>query len=189
MGVPPGIDGMWHGMWNEQEQVAGQKKGPVLIPMPVPVPVPLGCADASAAMNAFMATAAGQDMYSAFFSSAGYPHVPQTAPNPRSVQPPPGFIAPPGFKLVPAPGPMQDMPNMPSYPGSWPAMNMNEGRTDFTHERQDVAPDLEKKRPTKTSASSNADLGKVFIGGLSPATTVDMLRDHFSKFGQLGSVS
>merc|ERR1719247_3717781 len=91
----------------------------MMIPVPVPFPVPMGSTDASA-IHASMAAAAGQDLYSAFLSS--YSRVPP-APQPQ-MQPPAGFVAPPGYKIVPAP--KQDMP----YPGSWPSINMNLGRQD-----------------------------------------------------------
>merc|ERR1719258_346097 len=94
MGPHPGREGAMHGMWNEPEQPGAQKQAPVMIPVPVPVPVPMGCGDASAAVNASLA-AAGQDMYSAFLNAypRGYPQV---------QAPPPGFVPPPGYKLVPA---------------------------------------------------------------------------------------
>jgi hypothetical protein len=157
-----------------------------MIPVPVPVPVPVGYADASAAMSAPIAAAAGQGFHNAFLSSysRGLP-----APLPQA-QPPPGFVAPPGFKFVLAPGPMQDTPG---YPGSWPSTYMNQGREDFPSSRENSHPNPEMKKTRPTSKASTSKKGngrgKVFVGGLSPVTTVDMLRDHFAQFGKLIDVS
>jgi hypothetical protein len=47
-----------------------------------------------------------------------------------------------------------------------------------------------KRIVTKASTSKNGNgRGKVFVGGLSPVTTVDMLQDHFTQFGKLIDVS
>jgi hypothetical protein len=169
--MPSRDGGVAPGMWNEAEHHAAQKQAPVMIPVPVPVPVPMG-ADPSAAVNASIA-AAGQDMYNAFFSAypRGYP--------PQVQAPMPNFVPPPGYKLVPA------MPN-----------HMNPGAQGFAHARQDFhsVPEREKKFTTSTKAwrSNNRNgkgHGKVFVGGLSPATSVEMLREHFSQFGKLSDVS
>ena len=52
------------------------------------------------------------------------------------------------------------------------------------------------KRPASSAAPKPAEGkgsgkggGKVFIGGLSPSTTVDMVRNHFSRYGRLVDVS
>jgi hypothetical protein len=88
------------------------------------------------------------------------------------------------------------MQEMPAYPGSWPTIDMNPGRYDFAYGRPDVhssVPDFDTKRPPSTRGSRGQNAkgkgGKVFVGGLSPATSVDMLRDHFSQFGKLIDVS
>jgi hypothetical protein len=159
-------------MWNDPEALAvptGQKQAPVMIPVPVPVPVPMG-GDA-ATVNAALASAAGQDMYSAFLNAypRGYPPIPG---------PPPGFVPPPGYKLVPAMAPMD--------PSNY------YGRQDYYGQSDYAVPEREKKPYIKSSRSNKGqgrNLGKVFVGGLSPATSVDMLRDHFSQFGKLTDVS
>jgi hypothetical protein len=98
------------------------------------------------------------------------------------MQPPPGFVAPPGYKLVPAMGQMPEMP-----------VNMDFGRQDYSHHVQDTRPVPENFKEKKSGRASKARggkaHGKVFVGGLSPATNVEMLRDHFSKFGKLTDVS
>jgi hypothetical protein len=172
MSVPPGRDGA---MWNNEDQLGaavGQKQAPVMIPVPVPVPVPMGCGDSSAAVNASFAAAAGQDMYNALLNAypRGFPQAP-----------PPGFVPPPGYKLVPAMNPI-DMYQSAHF-----------GRQDIHHDY--TVREKEKKfpAPTRTSRSNNrsakSQYGKVFVGGLSPATSVEMLRDHFSSFGRLTDVS
>jgi hypothetical protein len=233
MGAFPGMDMNMFGMWNPHEQVAAPK-APVMIPVPVPFPVPMGCgglADPSLALNPFFAASAGQDMYSAFLSSQGYPRplpdgagagangyprpptdgagagagagagvgigqdmytaflksqgypVAPAAPPPAAppAQPPlpPGFVVPAGYKLVRAPGPTQDTP---SCTGSPQSINVN-------HDRRgsNSVSDLDKKRTPK--GPSNADSGKLFVGGLNSATTGDKLRDHFSHFGKVFSAS
>ena len=149
--------------------------------------------DLSLAMNTFMASGAGQDMYAAFLSSAGYPYAPPApvpaAPVPQA-QLPPGFVVPAGYKLVRA-GPeqacTQDMP----YPGPWPFTNMNQSRQDAANDRPDLEsiPDSETKRPQPQLKSFNADGGKLFVGGLSSGTTADTLRAHFSSYGKVVGAS
>jgi hypothetical protein len=68
---------------------------------------------------------------------------------------------------------------------------MNSGHQDFAHDIH-AAADVEKKRPAQKSRSfvpEHPDYGKVFVGGLSPSTTVAMLREHFSQFGKLCGAS
>jgi len=188
------------GGWNGQEQLgAYPQSGPMMIPVPVPVPVPMNAgmqnADAqSAALSASIAAAGYQDLYSAFLSQ--YQCAPP--PQPQQVKPPPGFVPPPGYKLVPAPEQnMPAMPAMPAYPGSWPSVNMNHMNSNMDYdiprgrENPHSIPDTHMvKRPASSTSKSNGKgSGKVFIGGLSPSTTADMLRNHFSRFGKLVDVS
>jgi hypothetical protein len=155
----------------------------------------MGCADPSMALNAYIAAGAGQDMalnaymaadwagqdmYNAFLSSAAYA-CPPPAPVQQQAELPPGIVVPKGFKLVPATGSAQDMPG---YPGSRPSSNMNNDRQAI-----DSVPESDKKRAPLESKKFNADSGKVFVGGLTSATTADTLRGHFSKFGKIVGAS
>jgi hypothetical protein len=145
----------------------------------VPVPVPMG-SDASAASSLF-AQAGGLDMYQAFLSSAGYARMP---PAPVA-QPPPGFVPPPGFKLVPAPGPAPGVGPEPGY--LWPS-SVNRGRDD-AHHRQNPHAGLDLDNTRQPKEPNQGDQGKLFVGGLSPATSVEMLKEHFSRFGKLVEAS
>jgi hypothetical protein len=195
--VPMGVESKTPGSWSEHNPFAPQKQAPMMVPVPVPVPVPMGCADGGqAALNASLAAAVGgQDLYSAALSMYLRGAVPQVQPPmmpvPQPVQPPPGFVAPPGYKFVPAAGP--SVSDVHGYPQSWPFIDMNMGRQDFAQERKDIqsVPDLDKKRQpsTRGRSNNNGKGGKVFVGGLSPCTTVDMLRAHFSEYGNLIDVS
>jgi hypothetical protein len=103
---------------------------------------------------------------------------------------------PPGYKLVPAPGPTQDMPG---YQGSRPTIDMNLRRQGFSNDRQDLGsdPDVDKKLAPKSryvrglddvpryTRKFNTDQAKVFVGGLGSATTAETLKDHFSQFGKV----
>jgi len=196
--------------WNGPER---SQMTPVMIPVPVPVPMPMSNADASAAFGASLAAAVGPDIYNAFLSQyqqcTPAPAPAPPVPPPQPPQPPAGFVAPPGFKLVPAPGagypapapgPMRDMP---SYPGSWPSINPSYMTASMNRDvplaREDPrsTPDEHMvKRPASSTAPKPAEAkgsgkggGKVFIGGLSPSTTVDMVRNHFSRYGRLVDVS
>lgn len=176
-------------VWNGLEH---SQMTPMMITVPVPVPVANGNADASAARNASF-SAADPDFYSAFRSS----YQPQQPP-----EPPAGFVPPPGYKLVPAPGPMRDMA---THPGSWPSIGPNNILSFFSSlfgpnnmtvtMNHDVRHAREEPRSTsdmaKRPASSEvvAGNGKLFIGGLKPSTTVDTIKEHFSAFGKLVAAS
>merc|ERR1712023_393642 len=88
-------------------------------------------------LNAYMAAGAVQDMYNAIMSSAAYPR-PSPAP---AAQPqlPPGFVVPPGYKLVPAPG---LAPDVSGYPGSCPSINADQDRQEMGS-----VPSPDRKRP------------------------------------------
>merc|ERR1719460_1545163 len=152
-----------------------------MIPVPVPFPVP--CGGPLPAVNAPFHAAAGRDLYNAMafqqnhnaWLAAGYPcgpgiPTPQHAHDAVTVghQPPPGFVPPPGFKLVRAPATMSDMHSV----------------RDF-----DKQPPQRKETKSKPDRSKTKSNGKVFVGGLTPVTTIEMLRDHFSKFGNIVDVS
>jgi hypothetical protein len=185
---------------------------PVMIPVPVPVPVPMGGGPGRAPPASF---AAGQDLYNAMafqenymaMFAGGYPTVPPPiqqhydaaavhgsspgfVPPPGfklvrdEAEPPAGFVPPPGFKFVRAP--TADMQSHPQAP--WPSSSAPPAQFESA---RDMKKHPSQKTETKSNSLSSKGMsnGKIFVGGLSPVTTSTMLEQHFSQFGKVVDVS
>merc|ERR1719506_2568752 len=102
--VPMGAQAAKNGLYEDTSFAA-----PVMIPVPVPVPVPMGGGPGRAPPASF---AAGQDLYNAMafqenymaMFAGGYPTVPPPTQQHYDAAAvhgsSPGFVPPPGFKLV-----------------------------------------------------------------------------------------
>jgi hypothetical protein len=86
--------------------------------------------------------------------------IPQFMPAPMPVP----FQVPPGYMLVPADESEQPRSNPKPY-----------------HDQSRSAPRNRPRHQRKTSDK----VSKIFVGGLSPVTTVDNLRAHFGKYGEI----
>jgi hypothetical protein len=211
--VPMGAHAGTNGLYEDKSFAA---PAPMMIPVPVPVPMPMG---GSQPGPASFAAAAGRDFYNAMafqenyqaLLAGGYPNMmaptaqqqydavaahqsaPAFVPPPgfrlvrdeEAAQAPAGFVPPPGFKFVRAP--VTDMQSHPQ--ASWPTPSAHPAQ--FNSDR-----DLKKKQsPQRSEPKSNSlsakvtSNGKVFVGGLSPATTSTMLHEHFSQYGKVIDVS
>jgi hypothetical protein len=89
--------------------------------------------------------------------------IPQLMPTPIPVP----FQVPPGYMLVPV------EQNEWSNPVAKPA-----------HESHYGSHNGSRSRP-KTQRKTSEKVSKIFVGGLSPLTTVDNLRAHFGKYGEI----
>jgi hypothetical protein len=80
------------------------------------------------------------------------------------------FKVPEGYMLVPA-----DQPPPPTQPNMTPKPSQDSS----------FGPSRKSGKKGRGKTNEGGTVSKIFVGGLSPVSTVDSLREHFGKFGEI----